>query len=361
MFLSIFLFTTLIFCQDNYYVPDDYATIQEAINAANSGDEIFISSGTYYVNDLDINKDLTISGSGTSSTYLSGSGSHRIMTINSPGNSLLKISDLTITDGHSLSNGGYVVGFTDQNDFSYVEFNNIIFENSGGGTGGVILRGNGWETTTYKNCIVRNNTAENYAGIGSSTVIGTQLYGNSGWNNTGVLQNCNSFNCTVYNNSGGFMSNPWTVGGMSGGVTTNSIFWGNGGHNGQQIYDAESVTFSNVQGGYAGEGNINQDPMFVNAGSDDFSLADNSPCIGAGSNGFDMGYTGTNEEDEIDEEISFGDVNYDNTINIIDIVLIINHILEISPLDSDAQLNADINSDQQINIVDIVQIVNLIL
>ena len=48
------------------------------------------------------------------------------MTINSPGNSLLKISDLTITDGHSLSNGGYVVGFTDQNDFSHVEFDNII-------------------------------------------------------------------------------------------------------------------------------------------------------------------------------------------------------------------------------------------
>ena len=51
----------------------------------------------------------------------------------------------------------------------------------------------------------------------------------------GYLVGCNSFNCTVYNNSGGFMSNPWTVGGMSGGVTTNSIFWGNAGNNGPNI------------------------------------------------------------------------------------------------------------------------------
>ena len=43
---------------------------------------------------------------------------------------------------------------------------------------------------------------------------------------------------------------------------------------------------------------MNQDPMFVNAGSGDFSLQANSPCIGAGSNGFDMGYTGASELDE---------------------------------------------------------------
>ena len=56
-----------------------------------------------------------------------------------------------------------------------------------------------------------------------------------------------------------------------------------------------------------------------------------------------------------------GDVNFDNILNVVDIVLIINHILENTLLESDAQLNADINSDQEINIVDIVQIVNLIL
>jgi len=263
-------------------VPEDYSTIQEAIDASDNGDEIQVSAGTYYVNDLNVNKDLTITGEDISNTFLHGSGSHRIMTISSPGNSLLTISNFTITDGHAQSNGGYVVGFVDDNDYSVTEFNHIVFENNGGNTGGVIFRGNGWENTTYKNCIVRNNTAENYAGLGSSTVIGTVLYGNSGWNNTGVLQNCNSFNCTVYNNSGGFMFNPWTVGGMTDGVATNCIFWGNGGYNGQQTYNAESVTYSNVQGGHSGEGNIDSDPLFTDLGNNDFTLLTGSPCIDSG-------------------------------------------------------------------------------
>ena len=299
------------------HVPEDYATVQEAIDAAENGDEIQVAAGTYYVNNLNIDKDLTITGDDPSNTYLSGSGSHRIMTISSPGNSVLEISNFTITDGHALNNGGFVVGFVDNNDYSLVEFNNMIFENSGGNTGNTLFRGNGWETTTYKNCIVRYNNSENYAGIGNATVLGTQLYGNSGWNNTGVLVGCNSINCTVYSNSGGFMPNAWTVGGMSGGITTNSIFWGNEGHNGQQIYSAESVTFSDVQGGYDGVGNINQDPMFVNAGSGNFNLQNNSPCIGAGMDGVDMGYTGYSDSEQVFgcTDINACNYNIDATIN----------------------------------------------
>lgn len=40
-------------------VPDDYSTIQEAINHANFGDTIFVRNGTYYEN-LNVNKSLTL-------------------------------------------------------------------------------------------------------------------------------------------------------------------------------------------------------------------------------------------------------------------------------------------------------------
>lgn len=44
------------------------------------------------------------------------------------------------------------------------------------------------------------------------------------------------------------------------------------------------VSYSLVPAGTPGAGNINQDPMFVNAAARDFRLALVSPCIDAGSN-----------------------------------------------------------------------------
>mgnify|MGYP003887738503 CR=1 FL=1 len=42
-------------------VPDDYPSIQSAINAADSGDEIYVKSGIYYEN-LIINKSISLIG-----------------------------------------------------------------------------------------------------------------------------------------------------------------------------------------------------------------------------------------------------------------------------------------------------------
>src|SRR3972149_8773182 len=43
-------------------VPDDYSTIQDAINAANEGDTIFVKKGTYEEKTLEINKALSLIG-----------------------------------------------------------------------------------------------------------------------------------------------------------------------------------------------------------------------------------------------------------------------------------------------------------
>ena len=51
-----------------------------------------------------------------------------------------------------------------------------------------------------------------------------------------------------------------------------------------------------------------------------------------------------------------GDVNEDNSINILDVILVINLILE-----SEFDLTADMNVDGLINVLDIVQLVNIIL
>lgn len=66
---------------------------------------------------------------------------------------------------------------------------------------------------------------------------------------------------------------------------TNSVFWGNlADREGSQLHNQSvariAIRYSNVEGGYLGVGNIDEDPLFV--GSDDLRLQESSPCIDSG-------------------------------------------------------------------------------
>ena len=54
-------------------VPDDYPSIQEAINQANEGDTIFVRNGTYYENVV-VNKTVSLVGESVSNTVIDGNG-----------------------------------------------------------------------------------------------------------------------------------------------------------------------------------------------------------------------------------------------------------------------------------------------
>ncbi len=115
-------------------------------------------------------------------------------------------------------------------------------------------------------------------------------------------------NCTFSGNnavsSGGGMYNDFSLS-----TVTNCTFWGNSAASGGGMYNYQfsptvtncilwgddneeisgngspaGVTYSDVQGGYSGTGNINEDPRFVSPGSGDFHLGPGSPCIDAGTN-----------------------------------------------------------------------------
>jgi len=62
-----------------------------------------------------------------------------------------------------------------------------------------------------------------------------------------------------------------------------------------------------------------------------------------------------------DNNLLLGDLNFDNAIDVIDVVLIVNYIIGQSEFDSTQLLLADLNSDQEIDVLDIVTLVNLIL
>lgn len=64
----------------------------------------------------------------------------------------------------------------------------------------------------------------------------------------------------------------------------NSIIWGN---TREMAYAGATVSNSNIQGGYPGVGNINQDPKFVHpwdGNTADLYLLPDSPCIDRGDN-----------------------------------------------------------------------------
>jgi len=58
------------------------------------------------------------------------------------------------------------------------------------------------------------------------------------------------------------------------------------------------------------------------------------------------------------EEIDLGDLNADDSVDVLDVIILVNHILSPATVELDG---ADINSDGEVNILDVVALVNIIL
>jgi len=67
----------------------------------------------------------------------------------------------------------------------------------------------------------------------------------------------------------------------------NSIVWGNETNDGLQINGSADVFYSDIQGGWEGEGNIDEDPLFVDTIS--YNLSEHSLCVGAGMDSIQVG------------------------------------------------------------------------
>ena len=71
-------------------------------------------------------------------------------------------------------------------------------------------------------------------------------------------------------------------------IVVNAILWGNTAANGSQIYNDDGasiqITYSDVQGGWEGAGNINLNPLFVDAANRDLHLQPASHAVNSGTN-----------------------------------------------------------------------------
>jgi|GEM_PF-1052629 len=185
------LFTCLMFLALNHgnveassnatlTVPDQYATIQQAINAANPGDTIYIKNGTYHEH-VSVNKTLQLIGENNEASIIDGGSLGTVMTVNAGG----------------------MFGSADNTTIA-----NLTVTNSGNGTldCGLMLN-------TADNCNITNvhAVANNGLGIwlsnsGHNTIEDTPVQNNG---LTGILVTAGSenniFNNTVSNNTYGIV------------------------------------------------------------------------------------------------------------------------------------------------------------
>lgn len=202
---------------------------------------------------------------------------------------VMTIIDSTISNNSSSRSGGIY------NGSRLTVINSTISDNETDSFGGGIYSLGGATNTVLINNIVSGNLALSHGGglnlMGTSTVINTVISGNQSLGNGGGLYS-NSGTVTVSNST--ITGNTASLSGggiyqLSPSLTiTNSIIWGNN----TQISGTPTVTYSIVEGGFTGTGNLISDPLFVTpiahtsapTTAGDYHVQAGSPAINAGSN-----------------------------------------------------------------------------
>ena len=137
-------------------------------------------------------------------------------------------------------------------------FNTAIISNDSSNGGAMFAIGN--SDVKFVNTLIAENDITNVLGGGSAVTL---------FNSHGKMNFC-----TVVNN---FRSGVEAIGAGSSLSMTNCIVWGHSGVN-ISTNTIQNVRYSNIQGGYPGIGNINQNPLFADAVILDYELTAGSPC-----------------------------------------------------------------------------------
>jgi uncharacterized repeat protein (TIGR01451 family) len=284
-------------------------TVQNALNAVRPGGKVMLLPGEYAsTGNYDVvwpnrnNITLKLSSEATGLATMDAQGSGRLFYIGYALN--LTIEGITIQNGHCSAvgsspgvGGGIYLASGSGLWLEDVTIKNCTVEGYGGavhaaahtikvrasnckfinnkayhkspvdyGLGGVGHLGS-WEVV---NCLFSGNYSE-YGGVFEGWQDG--LPGSSYWTST----NCTYNNNTAYSDTGyGSIAESvavWT--------SFNDIFWGNG----AVLFQVDSaiITYTDIQGGYAGTGNISLEPMFISAAEGNYQLLGGSPCIDTAS------------------------------------------------------------------------------
>lgn len=262
-----------------------FKEIRDGIDAASDNDQVWVKEGTYTLyQQIFINKHIKLYGGFIGDetdlserdwvnniTTVDGNSDVRCFQIDGQ-NTQVTINGFNIVNGRGDSRGG---GIRNSSGYLHVEncrfSGNVAFHTTAGGRsfGGAISNfyaryNDHWPLIT--NCVFWNNSAgftggaiANYYST-HSTIIDCTFSGNYAPSGGGAIAN--------------FQSIP---------KVTNCILWDNQSY---EIYNEQStsiVSYSVVEGGYPGAGNIEVDPLFVDADNGDLTLLSDSPALNIGA------------------------------------------------------------------------------
>jgi len=303
-------------------VPVSFSTIQSAINASSNGDTIAVSPGTYFENINFRGKNILL----TSLYYIASDTSYIVSTVINGGIPVNPDSASCVIFNSGEDSTAILQGFTitGGNGTKWLDIHGAGTYREGGG---ILIE---LSSPTIKHNIITNNFATNITGVisaggggirigdGNPEINSNVISFNQGRYGAGIVLNytgCKIRNNIIYSNTGGQDYNGgsgiWIFNNLTitpkviknntiidnnsslvtgtGGVSiwsatnvflSNNIIWEN--VPALQIKTISSnpqITYCDVEGGYTGTGNINQDPLFT---EQNYFLSDSSSCIDAG-------------------------------------------------------------------------------
>ena len=286
-------------------VPAGKPTIQAGISAAEKGDTVLVSPGTYLENINFWGKNITVASlflttgdtAYISQTVIDGHDADDAVEISNGEDSTALLSGFTIRNGLTDVYGG---GINVYNASPRLE-NLKVLDCTAMYGGGISCRSRSSSDPVARpqmlNVAVINNTAQFGGGVyleaGTSSIAGllksrlqnVLISGNHGTRGAGILiagltetliQNLTISGNSAVQSGGGISTQDYPL------TIRNTIIWDN---TPDEIYTTgnPTISFSDIKGGAPGENNISQDPKFSGTGSHPFALTGGSPCIDTGT------------------------------------------------------------------------------